>query len=380
VTLAYITERVRHTRREGRAALDFAELFLCAGLLVLSQLAIRNVFLCFVPLVFVLRRSCGRAQALTVPSGVAVLAATLALLSVGFHYVVVSPYAQLSRIPSAFARDLAPNAFPEQAARFLRQAGVEGKVMGEIAWGGYLIWQLWPGSTVLADTRQNFTPELRELVFATFDPQRRPKAMEIAATRFGIDIAVFKAPTFPLHLPAPGWELLYKAGFEEVHQRTAGPRAERNRQQIAAYLRGLGARLSEPIDRMQLTDAAVAEGARRYLSDAFTAERARAAEEDLASDDRARQLRGRRVRGYLRYVTGAYAAARADLEVAAQLDAADATLRYRLSACHFVLGDLAAARSTLLALAPADLARLRDHERGAALALRRELLRAGTAR
>ncbi len=375
VGLIYLVERLRAVRFEGRQAVDLAELFVCGGYLLLSHLSIRNAFLCFVPLVFVLKRFSLSEAARRSPSRLVGHAAALVLLAVNFHYLVIEAYTGAHRFLPVFARDLAPGAFPEHAARFLREAGIEGKLISEIGWGGYLEWHLWPRCHLFADTRQNLTPEMRELVEQTFNPLSRPRAMQAAADRWGIELALFNGPTFPLHLPGPGWELLYKAGPEEVYQRSGGEHAEENRRLAARYLRDRGISLPERPGPARLRRAAIEVGARDWLLDTQRVWRQRRAWQDLRSPDERKRLRARKTRGYSMYLTGNYRAAISDLEAVARVDPRDATVRYRLAVCYFLTGRFGEAESSMKQLQALGAAGLRFKERAAAAALARHLSR-----
>lgn len=373
VALLYLVERLRAVRARGREAVDLAEIFLCSGYLLLSHLTIRNAFLCFLPLVFMLKRFSHGTISRRPAATAAAMAAALILFAVNIYYQVIGAYSGADRILPVFARDLSPGAFPEHAARFLRRTGIEGKIISEIAWGGFLEWHLWPRCHLFADTRQNLTPEMRELVRQTFNPLSRSRALRVAADRWGIELAVFNGPTFPLHLPASGWELLYKAGSEEVYQRGDGQNAERNRSRAARYLRGRGHAIAARPEPAPLARAGVAEGARDWLLNPLQARRLQQALEDLQSPDRERQLRGRKTRGYSLYISGDYRAAIAELRAAARLDPRDAAIHYRLAASHFVLGRLERAREYMKRLQAIGVDKLRYKERVAALALAKRL-------
>nr|HPM41794.1 hypothetical protein [bacterium] len=43
--------------------------------------------------------------------------------------------------------------FPVGAVDFLESSGIEGRILNDMSWGGYLIWRMWPGREVFIDTR-----------------------------------------------------------------------------------------------------------------------------------------------------------------------------------------------------------------------------------
>ena len=148
VLLAYVLEQRRIARASaGAAPRPLAEWLLCGGLLVLSQQAVRNAFLCIVPLAFMLRRL---DSARVGPRTRRLLAvASLCLLLAAFHDHVVAGYGGIGEAAVLVADDLAPQTFPIELADFMQEAGIEGGVLNDGRWGGYLIWRLWPMPTCL---------------------------------------------------------------------------------------------------------------------------------------------------------------------------------------------------------------------------------------
>lgn len=230
----------QHRRMRGRSlrGAPWAEWLLCAGLLVLSQHAVRNAFLCLVPLCFLLLPRPLVAAARTARTQRLVFLLGLALLVVAFHDHVVVGYGGTGEVVEVISDDLAPNAFPEELATFMREAELEGGSLNDGRWGGYLIWQLWPRVHVFVDTRQNLTAAQWPIFLTSQHAETRPAAMDEAFQRWGLELAIFRGPTFPLLVAPDAWQLLYKAGDQEVYQHRAGKHAQHNRERAARWLDG----------------------------------------------------------------------------------------------------------------------------------------------
>jgi hypothetical protein len=371
IAIAYAASEVQRVRRLGRAGVDFAQWSIAAGYLVLAHQAVRNAFLCIVPLVFLLQRASESWEARARGRTAAIAAALL--IAVTVHDVVFEGYGGPRNLVELIGYDLAPQTYPEEAARFIAQAGLQGPILNDGKWGGYLIWHTWPACSVFVDTRHHLTAEMWPVFLRSHDPLERPAAMEEAFRRWGIELALFSGPTFPLvHAPSQ-WQLLYKAGEQELFQRRGGAHEQANATRARAALRRLGADPGADGDAAALARAATEAGARRWLAAPYQRRRAARAQRALASDAPVEQARGHRIRGDLLMKAGSYARAAADFERAAALAPPDPRSRYQAALARFALGDIERTRSALAALRDGSALQLSSAERGRLSTLQRVL-------
>jgi hypothetical protein len=139
-----------------------AHVLLFAGFLFLACSAVRNVLLYFMVLVPIIAASTMHLDVTFKFSGLSVftkrilsfaaVCAGLAMLAVPFveHYSVVAAYPP--------DRDLSPFRFPEKITTYLKANPVQGEMFNDIRYGGYLIWNLYPGKKVFIDGRLVIRP------------------------------------------------------------------------------------------------------------------------------------------------------------------------------------------------------------------------------
>jgi hypothetical protein len=341
VTLVYLAA----SRRRA-----WSEWLLCGGMLVLSQQAVRNAFLCLVPLCALLMR----VQTVRRPRLIYALAC--ALMVVAFHDHVIQGYGGVARAAQIIQADLAPDAFPEQLVEFMEGAGIEGGALNDGRWGGYLIWKLWPRVHVFVDTRQNLSPAMWPLFLASQRSDTRPAALAEAHRRWGIELAIFRGPTFPLITPPPTWHLLYKAGDQELYQHRAGPHARENERRAYAWSVRHGGPLQVGAQRWLTAHA-------RQRAEALVLQRSTAPED---------HLEGLLLESKLLFEAGAYAETLSLVNRALRLAPDHAQLLYRAALCAYVGGDLEAARTAMRKLAPHQ-AELSEPQRARMVVLARAL-------
>ncbi len=311
----------------------WSEWLLCGGMLVLSQWAVRNAFLCIVPLCAVLRRAPPRS---TRPAYLL----AVALLLVAFQDHVIQGYGGVARALQILPRDLAPDAFPEQLAEFMDEARIEGGAINDGRWGGYLIWRAWPRVHVFADSRQNFSAEMWPLFLASQRSDTRPAVLDEAFRRWGLELAIFRGPTFPLVTAPPPWQLLYKAGDQELYQHRDGAHARENSRRAQAWLAAKGG------DPRQV-------GAGLWLA-AHQRERSEAAALQSSAQP-ADQLEGLLLESKLLFEAGAYPETLRVVQRALALDPTHPQLLYRAALCAYVGEQYQAARQALARLQPSAL-------------------------
>jgi hypothetical protein len=331
IGLGYVAEQAGRVRSQGWAACSSAEWLLVGGYLVLSQMAVRNAYLCLLPVVFMLRRAGARG----LPRSVVRLAsaAACALTLVVAHDVFVRSLGGIGAARAMYRADLMPNTYPEQAAAFVRSAGIEGGIFNEGQWGGYLIERCYPACHVFVDTRQNLTPEMWRVFLATRSAAERPRALEYAFRTWGVELALFRGPTFPLIVAPPDWQLLYKAGDQELYQRSGGVHAARNLARARAFLR-IGAD-----DDLAL--AATRAGSKVWLAAPAQTALQRAAQAQLAQAEPAQQQAGHAALGELYYRAGLYPRAIEHFDRAEQLGPVSTAALYFHVLSSFAAGDRA---------------------------------------
>jgi tetratricopeptide (TPR) repeat protein len=196
-----------------------------------------------------------------------------------------------------------------------------------------LIWRLWPETHVFVDTRHDLTPEMWPIFLAAHAPGTRLVAMEEAFRRWGLGLSVFRGPTFPLVQPARGWQLLFKAGEQELYQRLDSRLASTNIARARAWLR---ARTSKP--DQDLSALAVQVGAERWLRAPYQLRRARKAGELLRSGDAEDAMSGLSLQAELLFDAGDYGQALARLEQVLARSPRDTKAAYKALLAALALG------------------------------------------
>jgi hypothetical protein len=340
VSLVYLIEQRRQlARRPAGAPPPFAEWLLCAGLLVLAQQAVRNAFLCLVPLAFMLRR-CAPAHGERTRKLLAL--AALCLLLAAFHDHVVEGYGGVDEAIALIGEDLAPQTFPVETADFMREANIEGGVLNDGRWGGYLIWRLWPRTHVFVDSRHDLTPAMWPVFLAAHSPGSRAAAMEQAYRHWGIALSLFRGPTFALVRPPLTWQLLFKAGDQELYQRLDAPNAALNMQRAQRWL---AARAPQP--GADLTQLALQVGAQRWLRAPYQIQREHKARELLRSRLAEDVQRGLSLQAELLFDAGRYAQALPLLEGLLARTPGDTKAAYKALLAALATGDQLAAQRWL---------------------------------
>ena len=182
-----------HQRRPG----VLAEMLIALALLLVAHTSARFAYLAILPFVILLRWNLAALTRHAPSMGTLSVLAGLGFLGITGHY-----YFHVQRQGVADAIDkldytLEPTRFPETACDFLADAGVGGRIVSQSEWGGYLLYRLYPNALVFADGRGNLDKEELVAVIETHKVYERDSTLEVTARRFGLDLAVFKAPIFP---------------------------------------------------------------------------------------------------------------------------------------------------------------------------------------
>jgi hypothetical protein len=325
---------------------------------MLAHQAVRNAFLCLVPLSFLLLRfdlkRFGPGTRMTV------IALGVGLLAASFEDHVIEGYGSSSDALALIQYDVAPATFPEELAAFMREAGIQGGIMNDGRWGGYLTWRLWPNCHVFVDSRHHLTEEMWPVFMASQNPDQRDAALEYAFKRWGIELTACRGPTFAAILPSSTqWQLLYKAGDQELYQHRRGRHATLN---LNRTWRWLGAQRSykafeRPLDLERLDREARDIGASRWLGAPFQRYRAQKARMLVSSPDRERKCLGLALQSTLQFDAGKYQEALATLQQILKQRPDDSTALYRTLLASLAIGDTSRALSTVdrIKSHPADL-------------------------
>jgi hypothetical protein len=293
------------------------------------------------------------------------------LLAISAEDALLHSYGSSARLAQVIRHDLAPDTFPELASDFAREAGLEGGMINDGRWGGYLIWRLWPRIGVFADSRHHFTPDMWQIFRQTHDALQRPAGLSNAFGRYGTELVLFRGPTFPLGVP-PHYRLLYKAGDQELFQDLRGRHARDNLERTRRWLARQGLTVPEDASAPEIPELARRLGAQRYLASAYLQLEAAGARRELMDPSAAVRGKAHQTLAGLAYRAGEHAAAALEFESALAERPNDPVLRYQAAQNLFAVGDYARARVMLQAVVHAPLSARQLRRAEAMLALSRD--------
>jgi hypothetical protein len=140
----------------------------------------------------------------------------LAAVLLGVLVVADSRTSALSILPDTFSAE----AFPEAAIMTARQAGVEGRLLSQYRWGGYVLYT-WPGQRVFVDSMADFFGE--ELVEEYRSLQAALPGWKEKLARHDISLVLFP-PTAPISKAlreTEGWSVLHEDDVAVLFVRTS---------------------------------------------------------------------------------------------------------------------------------------------------------------
>jgi hypothetical protein len=170
----------------------FEDVFVVAFLAVISLSAIRYVPFFLLAWVkpgseflrrAVMRREPSEREIQPVVSAAVFLAVLGAVIAFGNHP------------SSTFMRGREFDRFPIEAVEQMEKSEISGRLFNHFNWGGYLIWQLWPGSTTFIDGRNLDLEVFRDYTHILWDRQWALALLD----KHGCEVALF-----PTHNPATG--------------------------------------------------------------------------------------------------------------------------------------------------------------------------------
>jgi hypothetical protein len=133
-------------------------------------------------------------------------------------------------------RLLTDMAYPSGAVDFMERRHLQGNVLGDFGWGGYLIWHLAPGSKVFFDNRYDmvYTPQITQ-DYLTFYLQR-PGADQVLK-RYPHDFILIPpaAKAYDSMMSTPGWRLIYHDRKSALFARLGSQAAELPGVPVAGY-------------------------------------------------------------------------------------------------------------------------------------------------
>ncbi len=234
------------------------------------------------------------------------LALTLVLGWVSYDQSVVRERHGLVAAIRQMSVDQQPGAFPERATDTLVTMGIEGRVFHLSAWGGYLLYRLYPDCRVFSDGRGNFTERERDLMVLAHRTWERVEHLEGLYREFPFDLIIFPPPVFPLQ----GWDTslwvrIYSGPDAEVFLRRSPENAD-NIDRAMQYWRLIGLRFDGVED---FQDALRQMLAVRTLAEPVNAEGLALAEQMKGADIPATQATGWFRDGVIRFEAGQWGAA-----------------------------------------------------------------------
>jgi tetratricopeptide (TPR) repeat protein len=150
------------------------------------------------------------ARARRVCLGFASSAVLLTIVAIGLAVAHVEPLADPTRVPGIGVND---RFLPEQALRYLDDAGLTGRVFNTFHWGGYLAWRDFPRRAAIIDGRGYVPPGLQETIHFA---HANPELLERLRQAYGFDIVLVAYPGLPNDVGAlperalsSAWALVY---------------------------------------------------------------------------------------------------------------------------------------------------------------------------
>lgn len=304
----------KRPRESGAKTLTLQEILLGLGTLYIAHHWVRTAFLAVIALYLITRM-------VSIKPWLALTLGTL-LSIIPLHHQVFNARGGILETMEMAEFDLEPTVYPVEAADFLDRAGLEGKVLNEGKWGGYLIWRTWPQNTYFFDTRHHLTTDMWTLLKGSLSLPNRTKAMNMGFQEYGLELAVFKNGGEPFDRAPEGWKLLFKAGPQVIYQRDDGPNARGNFRRAKRVWRKEG----DP----------VAYGGKRWLNNPW---RSREMEGSRGT------LKGQFLNARRRYRAGQYREALLEFETLKEREGWFGDLSAWTVGCHLALGHEEKARS-----------------------------------
>ena len=157
---------------------------------------------------------------------IAILGIVLMALLLGWHRLPPT----IDRGVNPWSTTLDPGAFPVAEVAVLKRAGVGEKIFNASAWGGYLLYHLYPGARVISDGRITFGKDVGDLLRIANNPRARLFVANMARQNWNIDLLIWGRGVMR---PNDHWDLLLRGPVAEVWA-PKGPIAQRYRDALQA--------------------------------------------------------------------------------------------------------------------------------------------------
>jgi hypothetical protein len=129
------------------------------------------------------------------------------------------------RLP--FGLGVTPNLFPEGAARFIQTADARGPLFNDLAFGGYLLWSLFPRHRVFIHSDYWHSASDDQLIARLFRSEQDPATFGALMAQYQIELIVIpnKEAAWQFLAADPRWALLYWDQVASVYARRGGANA-----------------------------------------------------------------------------------------------------------------------------------------------------------
>jgi hypothetical protein len=129
--------------------------------------------------------------------------------------------------PVSFGLGVAPNLFPEGAARFIRTAGARGPMFNSLEFGGYLLWALYPLHRVFIHPDMWNSVSDDRIIRRFIRSAQDPPTLAALGREYGLELLVLPNPPRAWAFVAadPGWALLFWDQVASVYARRGGANA-----------------------------------------------------------------------------------------------------------------------------------------------------------
>lgn len=192
----------------------------------------RFAWLLFVPALLIVKYGRLQAENRRLPQGLRRVMAILLCIGVslcGLYWLNEG----CRRIPYNFANEIQLNKYPDVAVKILKEVTLSGRLYNPPAWGGYLLYYLYPKYKVFADTRTYLHGE--ESVIVSMMMQYQYPGFEKLIQKYHFDVLLFKK-MFGDSRPfsSSGWTLIFENRNSAMYLRKDDPN-EQNLKRIAEY-------------------------------------------------------------------------------------------------------------------------------------------------
>ena len=126
-----------------------------------------------------------------------------------------------------FGLGVAPDLFPDGAARFILRADARGPLFNSLGFGGYLLWSLYPRHQVFIHSDFWHSAADDRLIARVFQSARDPSALDALVGEYRIELLVLpnNVPSWGYVAADPRWALIYWDQVASVYARRGGANA-----------------------------------------------------------------------------------------------------------------------------------------------------------